>query len=193
MAEEMNVETTETVVEESPKDNAKQGESSPTVDELLAQLALAKAESAKLKSANDKLSKESAEYKRQQRATMTAEEQKNAEIEEKIKALTERAELAEKENNHNKAVAAYKSLSDEATIEQLIDAISDADHNAIAAIITAEKQKAVKEAQADWLKNRPQISSGVGTAMTREQIMAISDTAERQRAIAQNLSLFDNK
>ena len=193
MAEEMNVETTETKVEESTQDSAKQGESSPTVDELLAQLALAKAESAKLKSANDKLSKESAEYKRQQRATMTAEEQKNAEIEEKIKALTERAELAEKENNHNKAVAAYKNLSDETTIEQLIDAISDADHNAIASIISAEKQKAVKEAQAEWLKSRPQISSGTGTAMTREQILAISDTAERQRAIAQNLELFTNK
>lgn len=193
MAEEMNVETTETNVEESTKDSAKPGESSPTVDELLAQLAIAKAESAKLKSANDKLSKESAEYKRQQRATMTAEEQKNAEIEEKIKALTERAEQAEKENNHNKAVAAYKSLSDETTIEQLIDAISDADHNAIAAIIAAEKQKAVKEAQAEWLKSRPQISSGVGTAMTKEQILAISDTAERQRAIAQNLELFQNK
>lgn len=190
MAEEMNVETTETNVEESTKDSAKPGESSPTVDELLAQLAIAKAESAKLKSANDKLSKESAEYKRQQRATMTAEEQKNAEIEEKIKMLTERAEQAEKENNHNKAVAAYKNLSDETTIEQLIDAISDADHIAIAAIIANEKQKAVKDAQAEWLKSRPQISSGTGTTMTKEQILAISDTVERQRAIAQNLELF---
>ena len=87
----------------------------------------------------------------------------------------------------------YKNLSDETTIEQLIDAISDADHNAIASIISAEKQKAVKEAQAEWLKSRPQISSGTGTAMTREQILAISDTAERQRAIAQNLELFTNK
>lgn len=190
MADEMTVETSETVVEESTKDSAKQGESSPTVDELLAQLALAKAESAKLKSANDKLSKESAEYKRQQRATMSAEEQKNAEIEEKIKMLTERAEQAEKENNHNKAVAAYKNLSDETTIEQLIDAISDADHTAIATIIANEKQKAVKEAQAEWLKSRPQISSGVGNSMTREQIMSIKDASERQRAIAQNLELF---
>jgi len=189
MAEETIVtnETTESQVkaDESAK------KATPTVDELMAKLALAEAERNKLKNANDKLSKESAEFKRQQRASMTAEEQKNAEIEERIRELTERAEQAEKENNHSKAVAAYKDLSDDETVEKLIDAISDADHVAIANILSSEISKAVKNAQADWLKSRPQLASGAGASMTKEEIMAIKDSGERQRAIARNINLFN--
>ena len=122
---------------------------------------------------------------------MTAEEQKNAEIEERIRELTERAEQAEKENNHSKAVAAYKDLSDEETVEKLIDAISDADHAAIANILSSEISRAVKNAQAEWLKTRPQLASGAGASMTKEEIMAIKDSGERQRAIARNINLFN--
>ena len=187
MAEEMATETTVTATEETKaEETAKQ----PTVDELLAKLAIAEAEKSKLKSANDKLSKESAEYKRQQRASMSAEEQKNLEIEERLKELTERAEKAEKENNHHKAVAAYKSLSDSSVVETLVDAISDADHDAIAKIIESEVSKAVKKAQAEWLKTRPSVNNGNGTSMTREEILAIQDASERTRAIAQNIDLF---
>lgn len=192
MAEEVTNVTND--VTEAVTDNVetKAEEKGPSVDELLAKLALAEAEKSKLKSANDKLSKESAEWKRQQRASMTAEEQKNAEIEERIKELTERAELAEKENNHNKAIAAYKNISDGNVVETLIGAISDADHEAIAKIIESEVSKAVKVAQAEWLKTRPSVNNGSGVSMTKEEIMAIKDSGERQRAIAQNLELFTN-
>ena len=188
MAEETIVtnETTESQVkaDESAK------KATPTVDELMAKLALAEAERNKLKNANDKLSKESAEFKRQQRASMTAEEQKNAEIEEKIRELTERAEQAERENNHSKAVAAYKGLSDEDTVEKLIDAINDSDHAAIANIINEEVARAVKAAQGEWLKTRPQLASGAGSSMSKEDIMAIKDDVERHKAIAENIRLF---
>lgn len=192
MAEEVTNVTNDVTEPVTDNVDTKAEEKSPSVDELLAKLALAEAEKSKLKSANDKLSKESAEWKRQQRASMTAEEQKNAEIEERIKELTERAEMAEKENNHNKAIAAYKNISDGNVVETLIGAISDADHEAIAKIIESEVSKAVKVAQAEWLKTRPSVNNGSGTSMTKEEIMAIKDSGERQRAIAQNLELFTN-
>ena len=70
------------------------------------------------------------------------------------------------------------------------EAVSESDHNAIAAIIESQKKAAVKEAQAEWLKSRPQANAGAYSSMTKEQIMAIPDRNERIRAIAQNQHLF---
>ena len=50
-------------------------EQTPSVEELMSQLAAARADADRYKNANDKLSKESADYKRQLRAKQTAEEQ----------------------------------------------------------------------------------------------------------------------
>lgn len=160
--------------------------------ELEAKVKAAEAEKERYKKSVDSLTKKNAELTKSQRASMTADEQQKAEIEEKIKALEERALAAEAENNHNKAVAAYKELSDEQVIEDLISAVSDADHAGIATIIKNEIAKAVKTAQAEWMKTRPPVSTGTYSSMTEEQIMAIKDPAERKRAIAQNLSLFQN-
>ena len=156
-----------------------------------ATIAQAQSENEKLKRVNDKLSKENAENKRQVRATMTADEQAKAEQEELIKQLKERAEQAEAENNHNKAVASYKDISDDTVVEQLIDAISDKDHASIAKIIANEKAKAVKDAQAEWMKSRPPVNNGTFTSMSQDEIMKIKDPIERQKAIAQNISSFE--
>ena len=85
---------------------------------------------------------------------------------------------------------AYKAITDEKVVETLIEAVSESDHNAIAAIIENQKKAAVKEAQAEWLKSRPQANAGAYSSMTKEQIMAIPDRNERIRAIAQNQHLF---
>ena len=58
------------------------------------------------------------------------------------------------------------------------------------AIIENQKKAAVKEAQAEWLKSRPQANAGAYSSMTKEQIMAIPDRNERRMAIAQNQNLF---
>jgi ribosome-interacting GTPase 1 len=96
-----------------------------------------------------------------------------------------------KELNHIKAVNAYKAISDEKTVDKLIDAVSDADHNAIATIIANECKKAVAEAEAKWLKDRPRVNAGQYSSMTREQIMSIKDREERTKAIAMNQGLFN--
>lgn len=166
------------------------GDNTPTVEELMAQLAQANADRDKYKNANDKLSKEAAETKRQLRARQTAEEQEAEAKAEAQRLADEEREAMRKELNHIKAVNAYKAISEEKEVEKLIDAVSDADHNAIAAIIENQCKKAVAEAEAKWLKDRPNVNTGMYSSMSKEQIMAISDTEERIKAIAMNKHLF---
>ena len=169
---------------------AEGGGDTPTVEELMAQLAQANADRDKYKNANDKLSKEAAETKRQLRAKQTAEEQEAEAKAEAQRLADEERESMRKELNHIKAVNAYKAIAEEKEVEKLIDAVSDADHNAIAQIIENQCKKAVAEAEAKWLKDRPRVNNGMYSSMTKEQIMAIDDRNERQKAIAMNQHLF---
>lgn len=190
----MAEETTKTGTEQQeqttttqPKDNEQQ--ETPTVEELMAQLAAERAEKEKYKTANDKLSKEAATTKRQLRAKQTAEEQEAEAQAEAQRIAEEEREQLRKENNRFKAMAAYKSF-DEKTVDKWLEAVSEADHVTLSSMIEAEKQKAVKEAQAEWMKSRPPVNTGQYSSMTREQIMAIEDRAERRKAMAQNIDLF---
>lgn len=189
----MAEETTKTkVTENQQKETAKTENSqaeTPNVNELMAQLAAERAEKEKYKTANDKLSKEAADTKRQLRAKQTAEEQEAEAQAEAQRLAEEERENLRKENNRFKAMAAYKNL-DEKTVDKLLEAVSDADHATLAAIIEAEVQKAVKEAKAEWMKSRPPVNAGQYSSMTKEQIMAIPDRDERRKAMAQNMDLF---
>ena len=179
MAEETKTsvaETTETTVTDN----------TPSTDELMAQIAQLTADRDKYKSANDKLSKENAEAKRKERDRMTEEEKKS----EAQRLRDEELEATKAELNRMKAIGAYKSISSEKVVENLIEAVSNADHNAIAKIFDAEIEARVKAEKTEWLKSRPQANVGSYSAMTKEQIMAIPDRNERIRAIAQNQNLF---
>ena len=134
----------------------------PTVEELMAQLASERAEKEKYKNASDKASSEAANYKKQLRSKQTAEE---AEAEAKAEAerlQKEKYEEMSKELDHIKAVSAYKNISTEETVENLIDAVADGDHSAIAAIIQKEIKAAVTAKEAEWMKTRPPINVGGG-------------------------------
>ena len=179
MAEETKTsvaETTETTVTDN----------TPSTDELMAQIAQLTADRDKYKSANDKLSKENAEAKRKERDRMTEEEKQS----EAQRLRDEELEATKAELNRMKAIGAYKSISSEKVVENLIEAVSNADHNAIAKIFDAEIEARVKAEKTEWLKSRPQANVGSYSAMTKEQIMAIPDRNERIRAIAQNQNLF---
>lgn len=162
----------------------------PTVDELMAKLAEANARADKNKLELDKALKENGTVKKALRAKQTAEEQEAEAQAEAQRLADEERESMRKELNHIKAVNAYKNIENEKTVESLIDAVSEADHNAIAQIIENEKKQAVKIAEVEWLKSRPQVGGNAYSSMTKEQIMAITDRDERMRAIAQNQSLF---
>lgn len=190
MAEEMKQKTaTETNGADGQKDG--NAENTPSVEELLSQLAAERAEKEKYKNASDKASSEAAKYKKELRSKQTAEEQAAEAQAEAEKLQNEKYENAISELNRMKAVSAYKNVSDKA-VEKLIDAVSDADHTAIAAIIESEVKAAVANAQTEWLKSRPPVNAGGEYAgMTKEQIMAISDRTERRKAIAMNPTLFN--
>lgn len=192
--ENVTTQNTDTTVTENQQTATNQADNtlkSPSVEELMAQLATAKADAEKYKNANDKLSKSEAEMKRQLRAKLTAEEQEAEAQKEAQRLADEERESMRKELNHIKAVNAYKSIPDEKVVENLIDAISDADHNAIAQIIENEKKKAVAEAEQKWMKERPRVNHGQYSSMTKEQIMAIADRDEKLKAIAMNRDLFN--
>ena len=179
-------EETKTNVAETTENNATENTTvtEPVVDTV------SKAEYEKLKSALDKALKEKGDITKQLRAKQSEDERISAEQAEAQRIRDEEFEAIKAENNRMKAVGAYKDIS-EKVVEQLITAVSDADHLTIAAIIANEKKLAVSAAEKTWMGSRPAIGSNSYSSMTVEQIMAITDRDERQRAIAMNLDLFN--
>lgn len=166
-------------------------DNTPTVEQLMAELSAAKADVERFKSANDKLSKSEAEMKRQLRAKQTTEEQEAEARAEAERIAQEEREALKTELNQVKAEKAYKAITDEKVVSGLIEAVSNADHTAIAQIIAKECEKAVAVAQQTWLDSRPEVNyGGSGEVKTKEQIMAVKDATERQRLIAENIDLF---
>lgn len=166
-------------------------DNTPTVEQLMAELSAAKADVERFKSANDKLSKSEAEMKRQLRAKQTTEEQEAEARAEAERIAQEEREALKTELNQVKAEKAYKAITDEKVVSGLIEAVSNADHTAIAQIIAKECEKAVAVAQQTWLDSRPEVNyGGSGDVMTKEKIMAVKDMSERQRLIAENIDLF---
>lgn len=197
MAEEMNVNANDVTVDnqadvntEAPDNQAT--ENSEDVAELLTQIAEMKAQLSKTKNALDKSLKEKGDITKQLRARQTVEEQEEEARKEAEREKNEKFAQMEKELNHIKAVAAYRGKVADDKIDVLIDAVTDNDHDAIANTVQAAYERGKKDGQAEYLKNRPQINAGSGSGtMTMDEIMAIKDTGERQKAIAQNIHLFE--
>ena len=173
---------------------------SPDISQILAELAEAKARAdraekneKKTKLAYDKVASQYAEKKKEERARMTAEEQAQSEMLEQNKQLLERVKELEEQANLSNAISAYKGKIEDDKIEILIDAINEKDHDAIANLVSTTYEKGKKDGYAEYLKNRPPVNAGSGSStMSMDEIMAIKDTSERQKAIAQNIHLFNN-
>lgn len=162
------------------------------LSKALAEAATEKAEREKTKVTLDKTLKELGEKTKVLRAKQTAEEQIAEEQKEAQRLADEERESMRKELNHIKAVAAYKEI-DEKTVETLIEAVSEADHSAIATIIANERKKAVKDAEAEWLKTRKAINAGTGDSekqITKQQFDAMS-MAEKTKIFRENKAEYD--
>jgi len=139
--------------------------------ELLKQIADLKAELNRNKKARDKALSEVGEYKKQLRAKMTADEQ--AEIE-RQEAEAERKAYVESLETFKKtaeATARYalQGMSQEMA-KQAADAEISGDMDLLADIQRKHTQQMVKNAEAEWLKSRPEINAGGGNAkFTQEQ------------------------
>ena len=146
--------------------------STPDATDLLKQIADLKAELNRNKKARDKALSEVGEYKKQLRAKMTADEQ--AEIERQEAEAERKAYVASLEAYKKKSEAtaryALQGMNQEMAT-QAADAEISGDMDLLADIQRKHAQQMVKDAQAEWLKSRPELNAGGGSGakVTQEQ------------------------
>lgn len=161
-----NLETTTTV--ETENQNIENAENTPSVDELMAELAKERAEKAKLKNSFDTASSELAATKKQLRTKMTAEEQ--IEEEKRIAEEAKDAKIQELESKFRTMDYSKRYMGigmDEKTAESLSELtgeLVDADKffSALGKFITASNKAAEENYRQELIKNNPDINAGSG-------------------------------
>ena len=150
------------------------------------------AEVERLKNANSKANSEAAEWKRKHNALLTEDEKKKQEDADALaKALQELDELRKRETvSEYKAKFLAQGYSEDLAADTA-KALADGD----TAKVFANQQKFLedyaKTVKAEALKKTPRPPAGDGNnTMTKEDIMKIRDSSERQAAIAANMELF---
>ena len=144
----------------------------PDIKELMKQIADLKVELNKNKKARDKALSEAGEYKKQLRAKMTADEQAEIERQELEEQQKEYVASLEKFKKVAEATARYALQGmDSDLAKQAADAEIAGDMDALADIQRKHTQQVLKDAQAEWIKSRPQtnIGGGSGTNVTQEE------------------------
>lgn len=149
-------------------------------------------EIARLKRKADKDSADAAEWKRKYRETLSEKEVLDQDKAEKEARREEEYQTLLRENRINKLEKTYLGLAftaDEAS--RMAIAEVDDDFEMKAKIMSEVDARKKKEYEIEFLKSRPPVNAGSGAnSLSKEEIMAIKDPAERQRAIAQNLTAF---
>ena len=167
-------------------------ENTPDVKELLQQIADLKSEINKNKRARDKALSEVGEYKKQLRAKMSADEQAEIERQEEEARQKEYVASLEKFKKEAEATARYalQGMSQEMA-KQAAEAEIAGDMDLLADIQRQHAQKMVKDAQAEWLKNRPEINAGGGTGpkVTQEQFDKMN-MIERTRLLEESPDVY---
>lgn len=182
----------EEVEQAKEEEQEKETDDLPTIESLKAELAKERAARQKDKLALDKTLKENGEIKKQLRAKQTQQE-----IEDESKREEEEAHKAyvtdlEEYKKKNEAKERYLLQGmDAETAKKAAEAEVSGDMDGLADIQKKHTEALLKEKEAEWKKSRPTINAGEGgSSMTKEEILAIKDPAERQRAIAANLEVF---
>lgn len=164
-----------------------------TYEDALAEIAAAQAEVKKAKAERDAALKKSGDLTKQLRAKMTEAEleaeKKQAEDEERT-AYVKDLEHYKAENEARKRYR-LQGMSDDLA-EKAAKAEIEGDMDALADVQQQHTKALLKEKEAEWKASRPRVnmSDGEEGSMTKEEILAIKDTKERQEAIAKNISLF---
>ena len=176
-----NLETTTTV--ETENQNIENAENTPSVDELMAELAKERAEKAKLKNSFDTASSELATAKRQLRTKMSAEEQEAEAKKAADEAKDARIQELESKFRTMDYSKRYMGIGmDEKTAETLSEMtgeLSDPDKffSALGKFITASNKSAGENAIQDLIKKNPEIKAGSGddtkTSLAEEKAVSI--------------------
>ena len=161
-----NLETTTTV--ETENQNIESAESTPSVDELMAELAKERAEKAKLKNSFDTASSELAATKKQLRTKMSAEEQ--IEEEKRISDEAKDARIQELESKFRTMDYSKRYMGigmDEKTAESLSELTGDLPDvdkffSALDKFMKSKIKSAGEDAIQELIKKNPEIKSGTG-------------------------------
>lgn len=168
-------------------------DSTANTEALMAEIARMKVSEQKMKKELDKALKEKGEVTKALRAKQTA-----AELEDEAKREEEerhQAYVMELEEFKRKTEAKERYLMQGMTVEmatKAADAEVSGDMEALTDIQRQHTEATLKAARAEWQKSIPQPNFGTGeySSMSKKDILAIKDTAERQKAILANRHLF---
>lgn len=168
--------------------------STPSVETLMAEIAKMKAEVEKSNLARDKAMKERGDAVKALREKQSAEEIADEAKREQDEAL--KAHMKELEEFQTRTLAKDRYLMQGMTVEMAEKAAQaevDKDMDTLAAIQKQHTDAVLKAAKAEWQKSIPEVNRGTGNAptMTKDEIFAIKDSAERRKAIAANMALFN--
>lgn len=194
---EMEKKTTETdgtgadAKDINAENSAKQTEdTTPTVDQLMLQLAQARAEAKKWKAASDKTSSEIATLKKENRELKTADQ--IAKDEEREAAEAQKAEIEElklfKRKAEAKARYALQGMPEDLA-NQAAEYEVQGDFDGLAAVQKTFQQNLIKANDAKWIKERPGIQSGNSEGVTKEQFDTMNFT-ERTKLLRTNPELY---
>lgn len=191
-AEEQNITETKGAAggEDSKNENV---DTVPNMDALMAEIARMKVSEQKMKKELDKALKEKGEVTKALRAKQTA-----AELEDEAKREEEERHqeyVMELEEFKRKTEAKERYLMQGMSVEmatKAADAEVSGDMEALTDIQRQHTEATLKAARAEWQKSIPQPNFGTGeyASMSKKDIMAIKDTAERQKAILANRHMF---
>jgi len=167
---DVEIKETEQQVEEAKDTETKD---SPDVQELMTEIA-------KLRRTKDKLTAESAEWRKKYQSTLTEQEKASEEKAEREAEREEKYQQLLKENTINKTEKMYLGLgwtADEAT--KMAVAEYDNDTATKVKIQAAVQERLAKQTMADFLKSRPDIQYGTGNSgMTKEQFKKLMDDTD---------------
>lgn len=144
------------------------------------------------KNAVTKANKEAADWKRKHNALLDDDAKKKQEDDDALAAMKQELDDLRKE----KTLSEFKSELiaqgyDDALATDTAKAMVDNDTKTVFANQKKFLEGYAKIVKADALKKTPKPAAGDGNgSMTKEDIMKIKDSAERQNAIAENLELF---
>lgn len=150
------------------------------------------AEVDRLKAALSKSNSEAADYKKQLREKMSAEEVKAKEDAEKMEELIKERDALLREKTVAGHKAKYLALGyDEGLAEATAEAMANGEIDKVFANQKKHLEAVEKKIRADVLKDTPKPEGGGGKAVSVADIMKITDSDARQTAIAENIDLFN--
>ena len=160
------------------KDAYKEGMSVEDIEKALEGIELPtdnSAELERLKNALSKSNSEAADYKKQLRDKMSAEEQKAKDDADKWNELQTKYDALLKESNISKNKARLLGLGyDDALATEVAEAMAEGDNERVFAAQKKHLDSVEKKIREDVLKDTPKPTGGSGKGITKEQFRAMS-------------------